>query len=176
MTELSRAEMERIIHDFFNAHERKDANRHYEYIHDDIEFSFPEMELADPTGHMAKGKDTFIAMQSTDFATLPDLACPVDRILIDGQTAVIQGRMTATDLSRMADLDVFQIPGQPRLDMTDRRLNMRHTFVFDFQDGKIIKIMCYYDLFNYMIIQLGMNADLLLQMRDMSAGAAPATA
>jgi ketosteroid isomerase-like protein len=165
MTDLTRTEMEHIIRDFFAAHEKKDADRHYDHIHDDIEFSFPEMELFDPTGHTAHGKDAFIAMQSVDFATLPDLACPIDRLLFDGQTAVIQGRMTASDLSRMADLEIFQLPGAPKLDMTGRTLNMRHTFIFDFRDGKIAKIMCYYDLFNYMVVQLGMNAEQLLNMR-----------
>jgi ketosteroid isomerase-like protein len=175
MTALTPAEMERIIRDFFAAHETKDAARHFDYIHDEIEFSFPEMELFDPTGHMGYGKDAFIAMQSVDFATLPDLACPIDRLLFDGQTAVIQGRMTASDLSRMADLDVFQLPGAPKLDMTGRTLNMRHTFVFDFRDGKIAKIMCYYDLFNYMVVQLGMNAEQLLNMRAMSQELTPST-
>jgi ketosteroid isomerase-like protein len=93
MSTLSPAQMEEIIRDFFSAHERKDADRHFDHIHDEIEFSFPEMELFDPTGHLGQGKEAFIAMQSVDFATLPDLACPIDRILFDGQTAVIQGRM-----------------------------------------------------------------------------------
>lgn len=175
MTDLSNAQMEEIVRDFFLAHEKKDAARHFDHIHEDITFSFPEMELFDPTGAFGQGKQAFIAMQSVDFATLPDLACPVDRLFFHGQTAIIEGRMTASDLSRMAELEVFQVPGQDKLDMSDRHLDMRHTFIFDFRDGLISGIRCYYDLFNYMIIQLGMNVDQLLQMRQASAGLATAS-
>jgi ketosteroid isomerase-like protein len=168
-TTLSRDEMERIIRDHFDKHQQKDESA-WDYIHDDIEFTFPEMELWDPVGHMAHGKEAYLAMAKTDFNALPDLACPIDRILIDGQTAVVQGRMTASNLSGLADIDIFK--SDDGLDMSDRSLNMRHTFIFDFEDGKVKRIMCYYDLFSYMVVQLGIPAEMLMGMREMQRQAA----
>jgi predicted ester cyclase len=172
MASLSRDEKVALIHRFFDANAKKSKSQ-FDFIHDDIEFSIPEMELWDATGHMAHGKEAFVAMQSSDFEAFPDLTCPVDRIFVDGETAIVQGRMTATDLSHL-DSVLPPTEGQ-NVDRSSRTLAFRQLMIVDFEGDKIIKLVCYYDLFNYMVVQLGLSPDQLMGIREMSRQAALAT-
>lgn len=170
MATLSRDEKVALIHKFFDANAKKSGEL-FDFIHDDIEFSIPEMELADATGHMARGKEAFVKLQSGDFDAFPDLHCPIDRIIVDGETAVMQGRMIATDLSHLASV----LPGSG--DGADRppQMAFRKVTIFDFEGDKIIKLMAYYDIFNYMVLQLGVPTEVLIGMRDSQLATADAT-
>jgi len=42
---------------------------------------------------------------------------------------------------------------------------IRSVFIFDFRDGKIVRMAAYHDLFNFLVVQLGLTAEQALLLR-----------
>lgn len=160
MKTLSEAEITTIVRKFFDHYADK-KNDFEALVHDDVVQIMPEADLEHPAGYAIRGKKAFLEVISSDFEAAPNFRMDIKRILVTGQTATIDCIQEGDDMS--AFVQALTRSAKPPAGPIPAKI--RSVFIFDFQDGKIVRMAAYYDLFNFLIVQLGMTAEQALVLR-----------
>jgi ketosteroid isomerase-like protein len=139
-----RAEIEKIVREWFRSYSEKDFEAHNALIHDDAVVIYPEMCFVDPD--MSAGKDFLVTTLEKDEANFLDLKQTVTNQWIVGNTAIVEGYFSGSTLGgTIAD------------DAKGSEMKLRFLHHMEFKDGKVILMHAYYDTALLYQIQLGLE-------------------
>jgi steroid delta-isomerase-like uncharacterized protein len=126
----------KTVHNLFDLiNETRDANVMLEYLSDEIAYTNPAIGKTDK-----KGMQGFHSML---FAAFPDIYYQIDRLIVHGETSVIECTVTGTHKGDFAGLPP-----------SEKQIKLPLAFVVDFEDGKAITWNSYFDT-GTMMRQLG---------------------
>jgi ketosteroid isomerase-like protein len=159
MIELSPEEVRNVVKQFWGHYGNK-GDEYKALIHDDIEIVMPEADFGNPLGRPIKGKQAFLGVMEADYDAVPDFNMNIKRILVDGQTAIVECIQEGKDM-----IGFVKAFGGNADNLPADGVKIRSAFVFELKDGKIYKTFAYYDLFNFMVVQLGLDVNQVMMLK-----------